>query len=109
MKQTHKSSEKCFVDYAGPTVPIINVLTGELTRAQIFVAVLGATSAQKTADWLLGQRKAFEYFGGVTQVVVPNNPRSLVANPDRYEPQDKGQVEVGVQVVERWILASLRH
>jgi transposase len=142
MRQIHKAGEKCFVDYAGPTVPIIDVLTGEITRAQIFVAVLGASSytfamatrAQKTEDWLLGQRKAFEYFGGVTQVIVPDNPRSLVANPDRYEPdigrsyaefaahygcaviparprkpQDKGKVEVGVQVVERWILAKLRH
>ena len=142
MRQIHKAGEKCFVDYAGPTIPIIDVLTGEITRAQIFVAVLGASSdtfalatrAQKTEDWLLGQRKAFEYFGGVTQVIVPDNPRSLVANPDRYEPQvgrsyaefaahygcaviparprkpqDKSKVEVGVQVVERWILAKLRH
>ena len=142
MKQIHKAGEKCFVDYAGPTIPIIDVLTGEITKAQIFVAVLGAssytfalaTAAQKTADWLLGQRKAFEYFGGVTQVIVPDNPRSLIADPDRYEPgigrsyaefaahygcaviparprkpQDKGKVEVGVQVVERWILARLRH
>ena len=141
MRQIHKAGEKCFVDYAGPTIPIIDVLTGEITKAQIFVAVLGASSytfalatrAQKTEDWLLGQRKAFEYFGGVTQVIVPDNPRSLVANPDRYEPQvgrsysefaahygcaviparprkpqDKGKVEVGVQVVERWILARLR-
>jgi transposase len=142
MKQIHKAGEKCFVDYAGPTVPIINVLTGEITQAQIFVAVLGASSytfamatrSQKSEDWLLGHRKAFEYFGGVTQVIVPDNPRSLIANPDRYEPsvgrsysefashygcaviparprkpQDKGKVEVGVQVVERWILARVRH
>jgi len=141
MRQIHKAGEKCFVDYAGPTIPIIDALTGEITKAQIFVAVLGAsnytfalaTRAQKTQDWLLGQRKAFEYFGGVTQVIVPDNPRSLIANPDRYEPgigrsyaefaahygcaviparprkpQDKGKVEVGVQVVERWILARLR-
>ncbi|MEA9602817.1 IS21 family transposase, partial [Polynucleobacter sp. MG-28-Ekke-A2] len=95
MRQIHKAGEKCFVDYAGPTIPIIDVLTGEITKAQIFVAVLGASSytfalatrAQKTEDWLLGHRKAFEYFGGVTQVIVPDNPRSLVANPDRYEPQ----------------------
>ena len=91
MRQIHKAGEKCFVDYAGPTIPIIDVLTGEITRAQIFVAVLGASSytfalatrAQKTEDWLLGQRKAFEYFGGVTQVIVPDNPRSLIADPDR--------------------------
>ena len=142
MRQVHKAGEKMFVDYAGPTIPIIDALTGQITQAQIFVAVLGAsnytfalaTNTQKTADWLLGHRKAFEYFGGVAQVIVPDNPKSLVANPDRYEPQvgrsytefaahygcaviparprkpqDKGKVEVGVQVVERWILARLRH
>lgn len=142
MRMVHKAGEKMFVDYAGPTIPIIDTLTGEITKAQIFVAVLGAsnytfalaTSTQKTQDWLLGHRKAFEYFGGVTQVVVPDNPKSLIANPDRYEPQvgrsyaefaahygcaviparprkpqDKGKVEVAVQVVERWILARLRH
>ena len=142
MRQIHKAGEKCFVDYAGPTIPIIDVLTGEITKANIFVAVLGAsnytfvtaTKTQKTGDWLLGQRKAFEHFGGVPQVLVPDNPRSLIANPDRYEPQvgrsyaefaahygcaviparprkpqDKSKVEVGVQVVERWILARLRH
>jgi transposase len=142
MRMVHKAGEKCFVDYAGPTIPIIDALTGEITQANIFVAVLGAsnytfvtaTQTQKTGDWLLGQRKAFEYFGGVTQVIVPDNPRSLIADPDRYEPgigrsyaeiaahygfaviparprkpQDKGKVEVGVQVVERWILARLRH
>lgn len=142
MRMVHKAGEKMFVDYAGPTIPIIDALTGEITRAQIFVAVLGAsnytfafaTSTQKTQDWLLGHRKAFEYFGGVTQVVVPDNPKSLIANPDRYEPQvgrsyaefathygcaviparprkpqDKGKVEVAVQVVEHWILARLRH
>ena len=142
MRMVHKAGEKCFVDYAGPTIPIIDALTGAITKANIFVAVLGAsnytfataTHTQKTADWLLGQRKAFEHFGGVPQVLVPDNPRSLIANPDRYEShigrsyaefaahyscavvpawpsklQDKAKVEVAVQIVERWILARLRH
>lgn len=142
MRMVHKAGEKCFVDYAGPSIPIIDALTGQITKANIFVAVLGAsnytfataTQTQKTADWLLGQRRAFEYFGGVPQVLVPDNPRSLIANPDRYEPhigrsyaefaahygcaviparprkpQDKAKVEVAVQIVERWILARLRH
>lgn len=62
MKQMHKACERCFVYYAGPTVPIIDVFTGEISHAQIFVAILGASShtfamamrAQKTEDWLLG-------------------------------------------------------
>ena len=77
--------------------------------------------------------RALVFFGGVPQLIVPDNPRALVAAPDRYEPelnratagsrattlrdpagpirkpQDKAKVELGVQVVERWILARLRH
>ena len=118
MRQVHRAGEKLFADYAGPTVPIIDARTGEIRPASIFVAVLGA----------------FIYIGGVTELTVPDNPRALVSNTNRYEPelnrataefavhygtvilparprkpQDKAKVEVGVQVVERWILARLRH
>lgn len=44
MRQTHRAGEKMFVDYAGQTVPIVNPTTGEINQAQIFVAVLGASS-----------------------------------------------------------------
>jgi transposase len=44
MRQTHIAGEKLFVDYAGQTVPIVDAATGEITRAQIFVAVLGASN-----------------------------------------------------------------
>ena len=43
MKQVHLSGEKLFVDYSGLTIPIVNQRTGEITKAQIFVAVLGAS------------------------------------------------------------------
>ena len=142
MRQVHRAGEKLFIDYAGPTVPVVNPDTGELRPAQIFVAVLGAsnytyacaTVGQTHADWLRGLTQALQFFGGVPQLVVPDNPRALIAQPDRYEPelslaaqrcaehygmailparprrpQDKAKVEVGVQVVERWILARLRH
>ena len=142
MRQTHRAGEKLFADYAGPTVPIIDAATGEIRPASIFVAVLGAssytfacaTAGQTQVDWLTGIDKALRFIGGVTALIVPDNPRALVAGPDRYEPelnrataefashygtvilparprkpQDKAKVEVGVQVVERWILARLRH
>src|SRR5215831_12846703 len=59
MRQTHRAGEKLFVDYAGPTVPIVNSTTGDIREAQIFVAVLGAsnytyaeaTLTQGLADW----------------------------------------------------------
>ena len=143
VRQTHYAGEKVFVDYAGQTMPIHSDRTGQLTgRAQIFVAVLGAsnytyacaTETQNHADWIAAHVRTFEFFGGVPTIVVPDQPRALITTPDRYEPeahrsyedmanhygcviiparprkpQDKAKVEVGVQIVERWILARLRH
>ena len=142
MRQVHRAGEKLFIDYAGQTVPLVNPDTGEMRRVHIFVAVLGAsnytyacaTDRETQVDWLRGLSQAFAYFGGVTEVVVPDNPKALITVADRYEPeitlaaqrcaehfgtvilparpkhpQDKAKVEVGVQIVERWILARLRH
>lgn len=142
MRQIHRAGEKLFADYAGPTVPIIDAVTGEIRPASIFVAVLGAssytfacaTAGQTQNDWLTGMGRALTFLGGVPALIVPDNPRALVTVADRYEPvlnrataefanhydtvilparprkpQDKAKVEVGVQVVERWILARLRH
>lgn len=142
MRQTHKAGEKCFVDYCGPTVPIINPQTGEIHTAQVFVAVLGASNytyaeatwSQGLRDWLSSHMRTFEYFGGIPEMVVPDNLRSGVSKACRYDPElnpsyqqlaehyqvailparpykpkDKSKAEVGVQIVERWILARLRH
>lgn len=142
MRQTHEAGDKLFVDYAGQSVPIVDPSTGEITQGQIFVAVLGAsnytyacaTASQKAADWVASIIDTLEFIGGVPRLLVPDQPRALMARPDRYEPtahrlleeltthyglpvmparpakpRDKPKVEVGVQVVERWILARLRH
>ena len=142
MRQTHIAGERLFVDYAGQTVPIIDAATGEVRRAQIFVAVLGAsnytyaraTATQNAVDWVGSIIAALEFIGGVPRLIVPDQTRALFARPDRYEPtagrlveelcdhydvavlparpahpRDKPKVEVGVQVVERWILARLRN
>lgn len=142
MRQAHRAGEKLFADYAGDTVPIIDAATGEIRRAHIFVAVLGAsnytyacaTAAETQADWLNGLGRALQFIGGVPELIVPDNPRALIGEANRYEPepqramaefaahygtavlparpyrpQDKAKVEVGVQIVQRWILARLRH
>lgn len=44
LRQSHKAGEKMFVDFAGQTMPIVDIKTGELTPAYIFIAVLGASS-----------------------------------------------------------------
>lgn len=142
MRQQHRAGEKLFTDFAGPMVPILDPEGGIAFEASIFVAVLGAsnytyacaTRGQTTADWIGGMVGAMEFIGGVPELLVPDNPRALVARPDRYEPelsrtaedfvhhygtamlparprkpQDKSKVEVGVLIVERWILARLRN
>jgi transposase len=95
MRQIHIAGEKLFVDYAGGAVPIVNPLTGEITRAQIFVATLGAsnytfacaTARQTTADWIGAQVRALEFFGGVPRLIVPDQTRALIKRPDRCEPE----------------------
>ena len=142
MRQVHKAGEKLFVDYAGHTLPIVNPRTGEIRQSQIFISTLGASSYtfaeatwnQDLSDWLGSHRRAFEFIGGVPEIVVPDNLKSAVTKPCRYDPdlnpsyqdlaehygtaviparvrkpQDKAKVEVAVQIVERWILARLRN
>jgi transposase len=142
MRQEHRAGEKLFADFAGPTLTILDPAGGAATAAHIFVAVLGAsnytyacaTAAEGTVDWITGLVGALSYCGGVTDLIVPDNPKALILDADRYEPranrtaldfaahygtvilparprkpQDKAKVEVGVQIVERWILARLRH
>lgn len=141
MRQTHKAGEKLFVDYAGLTLPLTDATTGIIRAAQVFVAVLGASSytytevteTQGLEDWLSSHRRALEFFGGVPQIVVPDNLKVGVKSPSYYEPEinpayaelaqhygfaviptrvrkprDKAKVEVGVQVVEQQVLAPLR-
>ena len=142
MRQLHTAGEKLFIDYCGPTVPIVDPTTGELRQAQVFVAVLGASSytyaeatwTQELPQWIASHQRAFAFFGGVVELLVPDNLLSGVTKACRYDPQpnatyqelarhygcailparpykpkDKAKAEVGVQVVERWILARLRH
>ena len=94
MRQVHVGGDKLFADYAGQTLPIIDAATGEIHAAQIFVAALGAsnytyacaTAKQTAADWVGSLIGALEFIGGVPRLIVPDQPRALIAQPDRYEP-----------------------
>jgi len=142
MRQIHKAGEKLFIDYCGPTIPIVNPDTGEYRNAQIFVACWGASTytyaeaswSQKKSDWIEAHVNAFNYFGGVPELLVPDNLKSAITKACRYEPEinasyqhmadhyktviiparpykpkDKSKVENAVLIVERWIMARLRH
>jgi transposase len=142
MRQTHRAGEKLFIDYSGKKPVIYDRETGEQIEVELYVAVLGAsnytfaeaTRSQELADFVGSTVRAFEYFNAAPQICVPDQLRSAVSRPDRFDPEingtyaemaahygtvviparprkprDKAKVEVGVQVTQRWILARLRN
>lgn len=94
LRQTHVAGEKMFVDFAGQTMDIVDSATGQIRKAHIFIAVLGASNytyaeavpAEDLPSWIKVHVHAFEYFQGVAQIVVPDNLKAGVTNPCRYEP-----------------------
>lgn len=94
MRLPHKGGEVMEVDYAGMTVPITDPETGEITPAQVFVAVLPASSyvyaeiqpSQELNHWLAGHVRAFAFFGGTPKILRPDNLKSGVKKPNYYEP-----------------------
>jgi transposase len=95
MRQEHRAGERCFPDFAGQTLPIVDPASGEVSHAELFVAVLGASSytyaealpSQALPHWIAGHVHAFEFFGGAPRIVVPDNLRAAVTRAHRYEPE----------------------
>lgn len=141
MRLAYAPGERMFVDFAGDKATWCDPETGEVHEAEVFVAVLGfsgmlyaeATRGQDLASWSGAHVRAWESFGGVTEVTVPDNLRSGVTKACFYEPElnptyaelathygtvvlptrtarprDKAAAEAGVLSVERWVLAPLR-
>ena len=94
MRQTHTAGEKLFVDYAGQRAEVIDRHSGELRRAEIFVAVLGASNytyaeatwTQQAPDWIASHIRTFEFLQGCPAVLVPDNLKAAVTHPHRYDP-----------------------
>jgi transposase len=140
MRQVHRAGEKTFVDFCDG-LKLTNPYTGELTKTHLFVGALGASSftyayavpSQSVPHFIECHQRMYEHFQGVSAITVPDNLKSAVTRPNRYEPQingayaemaehygtaiiparvrkprDKGKVEAAVLVAERWILAVLR-
>jgi len=88
------AGERMFVDYAGTTMEVIDALIGEVKKAQLFVAVLGASSltfaeatwTQTLPDWIGSHTRAFAFFGGVAAMTVSDNLKSGVIKACFYEP-----------------------
>ena len=141
-RHRHAAGAVMQTDYAGQTIPLIDPGTGEVHAVQLFVAVLGASSYtfavaslhQRLPDWIEGQVRALEYFGGVPTSIVCDNLKAGVAKAlwfeptltatfaamaDHYDtavlptrpakPRDKWKIEGAVLIAERWIIARLRN
>ena len=143
MIQSHKAGESTFMDWAGNTMPIYNRQDGSIAfKASIYVSALGASSYtfcvalknQQTPNLLDGHKQMNEYYGGVTETWVFDNPKTAITKANRYEPdfqedynalakhygvallparvrrpQDKSRAEDAVYLVETAILAPLRN
>ncbi len=142
LRQSHRAGEKLFVDYAGQTISVTDSLTGETREAVLFVAALGASSytfvwaslSQDLPSWIEANVRALHFFGGVPDIIVPDNLKTGVRKACYYEPdinptyhkmachygtviiparvvkpKDKAKVESAVLLAERWILAALRN
>lgn len=142
MRQIHVAGDKMFVDYSGKKPRYVDPETGEIVEAELFVAVLGAsnytyaeaTRTQSVADWTASNAHALAFFTGVPRSIVPDQLKSAVTIPCRYEPgiqrtfqefgrhygttifparpkspRDKAKVEAAVLIAQRWILARMRN
>lgn len=141
MRIEHKAGEKLYVDYAGDPAEVIDPKTGEVRHAQLFVAVMGASSllyvdatwTQGLEDWIMSHVRALTFYGGVPELIVPDNTKTAVTHACYYEPtlnrtyadlaayygtailparvrkpKDKAKVEAGVLHAERQVLGRLR-
>ena len=141
LRKIHLPGEKMFVDWAGQKVEIHSAQDGSVSSAHLFVAVLGASNKtfaeafenEQLAAWIEAHCHAYAFFQGVARITVPDNLKTGVIRPCRYEPllhrsyqemaehygtviiparikkpRDKAKVEGAVLLAERQILAALR-
>lgn len=142
MRISRKPGEAFEVDWAGTTVDIHDSVTGGITPAYLFVGVLSCSSFvyaelcrdMKSENFILCHVHAYEYFGGVTRLLVPDNLKAGVTKNTRYEtsiprayqemadyydtaivparpkaPDDKPNAEASVKFATTWILAAVRN
>lgn len=142
MRLSHKPGDVMEVDWAGNTLAVYDPVTGEPSPIYVFVAVLPCscfTYAEGCTDmtqdnWLACHVHAYEYFGGVTRLLIPDNLKTGVVKNTKYEtvlnrnyqdlaayyntaivparvehPKDKSLAENGVKFASTWIIAALRN
>lgn len=138
----HKAGEKMFVDWAGDTMRVLDPSTGEIITAYVFVSALGTSGypyveafpTREKENWIKAHRNAFQHYGGIPLILVPDNDKNAVTVACKYDPElnktyremaeyygiaviparirkpkDKPKVEKCVGDIETWIMAALRN
>jgi len=141
MVRIFKPGDRTEIDYADG-VEILDPVTGEIRKTQFFVGVLCNSRytfaefswTQSSRDFLQSHVNMFEYFGGVTHVISPDNLKSAVAKAHRYDPvinqaysrladyyevvvvparvrtpKDKAIVERTIQIFQRYFFMKIRN
>ena len=142
MRIQHKPGDSMEVDWAGDTTPYYDPISGESHPAYLFIAVLPCSlylyatvcSDMKLENWLNCHIYAFEYFGGVARLLIPDNCKNATTQNSKFDvvlnrsyqelaahygtaivparvrkPKDKSHDEAAVRMAETWILAALRN
>lgn len=142
VRLSHRAGEKVFVDYSGKKARIFERATGEFREVEVFVMTLAASGysyaeaswSQTVPDFCSSLMRGLDFLGGVPEVLVPDQLRSAVSKPCRYDPEihrtladlaahyqvtvlparprkpkDKAKVEGAVLLVQRWVLAKIRN
>jgi len=95
MRLEYRAGDRLFVDFSGDRLPLVDSETGQITMAEVFVAVLGAsgylyveaTRGQDLQSWLSAHARAFEFYTGVARAIVPDNLKSGVTKACWYDPE----------------------
>jgi transposase len=95
MRFAHAPGERVYVDFAGTTMEVVDRTTGDVRRAQIFVAVQGysqytfayAVWTQQLPDWIDCHNQMLGFFGGVPRGITPDNLKAAVVKAHRYDPE----------------------
>jgi transposase len=93
MRMVHKVGDKLFIDFTGKRLQIVDAHSGEVQDVEVFVAILGcsqltyvrAVASQTKEDFILACESALHFYGGVPEVIVPDNLKSAVKKAGRYE------------------------
>lgn len=142
MRIKRKPGELLEVDWAGKTLSVTDTLTGEKIPAYVFVATLPcslysyaeAFADMKSNNWITAHVHAYEFFGGITRILIPDNLKTGVISHTRkelvlnrsyqemaehyntaiiparpYTPKDKPNAEGTVGIISTWIIAALRN